>query len=224
MLKGQLFTEKNISVQILTDNGIIVSAPQIVQSGFLIIHIPTIAERIHRAQRSSHRAGFADRITPCVITIFYHLCTVRVNDGDRVILKIVNIEVIRSVEAHHGRLALRVIEEMQVIATLRHVDDILAAQRVVGGHAIDDLLDTQTIVIIGELCIGASFHHAGQHAARLPYKRPAVIGQRIADGVVGNRLAADDRNLVLPVAITIVFQVLWISIACLGEIVSTRDY
>ena len=41
---------------------IVIPAPQIVQSGLLIVHIPVIAERIHRAQRSSHRAGFTDRI------------------------------------------------------------------------------------------------------------------------------------------------------------------
>ena len=108
MLKGQLFTEKNISVQILTDNGIIVSAPQIIQSGFLIIHIPTISERVQRAQCSRQRASLADRITPCAITIFYHLRTIRVNQRNHIALQIVDIEVIDIVIGDLAGLALRI--------------------------------------------------------------------------------------------------------------------
>ena len=58
---------------------IINPAPQIIQSRLLIVHIPTIAERIQRTNRRCQTAGFADRITPRIITIFYHLRTIRVN-------------------------------------------------------------------------------------------------------------------------------------------------
>ena len=113
MLKGQLFTEKNISVQILADNGIIVSAPQIVQSGFLIVHIPTIPERIHRAQRSSHHASLADRITPRIITIFYHLRTIRVNQRNHIAMQVVDLEIVHAIETHHAGLPLRIMEEYE---------------------------------------------------------------------------------------------------------------
>ena len=113
MLKGQLFTEKNISVQILTDNGIIVSAPQIVQSGFLIIHIPTISERIQRTNRRCQTAGFADRITPRIITIFYHLRTIRVNQRNHIALQIVDIEVVNIIIGDHAGLPLRIMEEYE---------------------------------------------------------------------------------------------------------------
>ena len=121
MLKGQLFTEKNISVQILTDNGIIVSAPQIVQSGFLIIHIPTISERVQRAQCSRQRASLADRITPRIINIFYHLRAIRVNQRNHIALQIVDIEVVNIVIGDHTGLTLRIIKEMQVMAALSAV-------------------------------------------------------------------------------------------------------
>ena len=113
MLKGQLFTEKNISVQILTDNGIIVSAPQIVQSGFLIIHIPTISERVQRAQCSRQRASLADRITPRIITIFYHLRTIRVNQRNHIALQIADIEVVNIIIGDHAGLALRIVEKYE---------------------------------------------------------------------------------------------------------------
>ena len=58
-------------------------------------------------------------------------------------------------------------------------------------------------MVVGELRVGAGLHHAGEHASRLPSERPAVVGQRVADGVIGDRLAADGRDLVLPVGIVI---------------------
>ena len=61
--------------------------------------------------------------------VFYHLRTVSVNHGHDVALQVVDVEVVRTIEAHHGRLVLRVIEEVQIIAALRHVDDAPAAWR-----------------------------------------------------------------------------------------------
>ena len=69
---------------------IINPAPQIIQSRLLIIHIPTIAERIQRANRRCQTAGFADRITPHIITIFYHLRTIRVNQRNHIALQVVD--------------------------------------------------------------------------------------------------------------------------------------
>ena len=105
---------------------IIIPTPQIVQSGLLVIYIPSRPERIHRTQRSSHRASLADQITSCIINIFYHLRTIRVNQRNHIVLQIVDIEVIDIVIGDHAGLPLRIIEEMQIMAALRHVDDIFA--------------------------------------------------------------------------------------------------
>ena len=124
---------------------IINPAPQIIQSRLLIIHIPTIAERIQRTNRRCQTAGFADRITPRIITIFYHLRTIRVNQRNRIALQIVDIEVIDIVIGDHTGLTLRIIEEMQIMAALHHVDDIFAIQRIVGRYAVDNLFNSQAV-------------------------------------------------------------------------------
>ena len=142
-----------------------------------------------------------------IINKFYHLRTICVNQRNHIALQIVDIEVIDIVIGNHAGLPLRIVEEVQVMAALRHMDDVLAVQRVVGGHAIDNLPDAHAVVVVGELRVGASLHHAGQHTSGFPRKRPTVIGQRIANRIIGNRLAADGRNLVLPVAVAIGFQV-----------------
>ena len=92
---------------------IIIPAPQVVQSSFLIVHIPTIAERIQRTNRRRQTAGFTDRITPRIITIFYHLRTIRVNQRNHIALQIVDIEVIDIVIGDHAGLPLRIIEEYE---------------------------------------------------------------------------------------------------------------
>ena len=87
---------------------IIIPAPQIVKSGLLIIHIPTISEWIQRTNRRCQTDGFADRITPRIITIFYHLRTIRVNQRNHIALQIVDIEVIDIVIGDHAGLPLRI--------------------------------------------------------------------------------------------------------------------
>ena len=92
---------------------LVIPVSQIIQPRLLIIHIPAIAERIQRAQRSSHLASLADQITPCIINIFYHLRTIRVNQRNHIALQIVDIEVIGIVIGDHAGLALRIIEEYE---------------------------------------------------------------------------------------------------------------
>ena len=115
-----------------------------------------------------------------IITIFYHLRTICVNRRNHIALQVVDIEVIDIVIGNHAGLPLR------------HVDDIF---------------NSQAVMVIGELCIGSVLHHAGQHTSVFPRKRPTVIGQRIANRIISNRLSANGRNLVLPVAVAIGFQV-----------------
>ena len=92
---------------------LVIPAPQIVKSGLLIIHIPTIAERIQRTNRCCQTAGFADRITPRIINIFYHLRTIRVNQRNHIALQVVDIEIVHAIETHHAGLPLRIIEEYE---------------------------------------------------------------------------------------------------------------
>ena len=92
---------------------IINPAPQIMQSRLFIIHIPTIAERIQRTNRRCQTAGFADRITPRIITIFYHLRTIRVNQRNHIALQMVDVEVIDIVIGNHAGLSLRIVEKYE---------------------------------------------------------------------------------------------------------------
>ena len=80
-----------------------------------------------------------------IINKFYHLRTICVNQRNHIALQIVDIEVIDIVIGDHAGLTLHIIEEMQIMAALRHVDDIFAIQRIVGRYAVDDLFNSQAV-------------------------------------------------------------------------------
>ena len=58
----------------------------------------------------------------------------------------VDIEVVNIIIGDHAGLPLRIIEEMQIMAALRHVDDIFAIQRIVGRYAVDNLFNSQAVI------------------------------------------------------------------------------
>ena len=55
-------------------------AGYIIDPGFGIIDIPAVAEGVELAQRAGHGAGGSQRITPCIVGVGHHLCTVAVID------------------------------------------------------------------------------------------------------------------------------------------------
>ena len=81
----------------------VVSVAQVIQSGFLIVDITTIAERIALAQRRCQRAGRSEQIAPCAVLVFYNKRARIVKQPDDVSLKIVEVGVDRTVESHFGR-------------------------------------------------------------------------------------------------------------------------
>ena len=66
--------------------GVIIPASEIVESGFYIIDIPPIAERLDDAQRGSEGAGGRENLAPRVIRVFYHLGSIAVNQSQHVAL------------------------------------------------------------------------------------------------------------------------------------------
>ena len=75
-----------VSIQKPRPLRIIVPTAQIIQPGFLVIHIATIPERIERSQRACYRAGFTHYPTPSIVLIFYYLLAAAVNQRDHVAL------------------------------------------------------------------------------------------------------------------------------------------
>ena len=58
---------------------IVVAALQVVQSGFFVIHIPAVAERVQCAERTRQRAGARDLPAPAVVGVFDYSCVIGID-------------------------------------------------------------------------------------------------------------------------------------------------
>lgn len=87
---------------------IIIPTEEIVQASFLIENIPTIPEGLDRTQRAGQSASLADGLAPSIVSIFYHLGAVAVNQANDVALQVVQVSISSTVEKHHRRLVLRI--------------------------------------------------------------------------------------------------------------------
>ena len=87
---------------------------------------------------------------------------------------------------------------MQGVAALGHVDDVLAMQGVVGDGAAHGLADAQAIGVVKEGGRDAGFGHLLQLAALFPGVGPGAVGERIADGIIGDGGAVVLGQLILP--------------------------
>ena len=97
----------------------------------------------------------------------------------------------------------RGVKEVEIVAALGQMDNVLAVQGVVGDHAVHRLPDSQIIRIVEEGGGSARLGHLLELPAFLPGIRPGTVIGRIANGVVGNGGAVVGGHLVLPVGISI---------------------
>ena len=109
-----------------------------------------------------------------------------------------DIAVLRAVKLHNGRAILGIVPEVQGVAALGHVDDVLAMQGVVGDGAAHGLADAQAIGVVKEGGSGAGFGHLLQLAALFPGVGPGAVSEGITDGIVGDGGAVVLGQLILP--------------------------
>ncbi len=90
---------------------------------------------------------------------------------------------------------------MEGVAALGHVHDVLAVEGVVGVNAVNGLFHPQALSVVDKAGGGTALAHLLELAAVLPGVGPGAVGERIANGVVGDRDAVEGGELVLPVGI-----------------------
>jgi len=162
--------------------------------------------------------GFA----PGVVGIFYHLGSAAVNDGDDVALQVMDQSVARPVVVNHAGSAFSVIEEVEAISALFHMHNLLAVEGVVRHRAIHGFTHAQAVGIVIKGGRGACFVHADQLPACAPCEGPAVVGEGIADIVVGDGIAVIRSQLVLPDRIVSIIDCFQRNIGCYFRVGITR--
>ena len=93
------------------DLRVVVSCLEIAEPRFLILNIPTVAERVLGSQRTRQRAGASNLLAPAVIGIFYYGIVITVNQTDNIVLPIADIVVIHTVVIDRRYIAARIVAE-----------------------------------------------------------------------------------------------------------------
>ena len=90
----------------------------------------------------------AQGVSPSIVLVFYHLAAICVNQRDDVALQ---VGVGSSIEQNHRRLILRIVEEVQTVAAVRQVHNVLAVQGILGrARGSSHFLHPQAIFVIEE--------------------------------------------------------------------------
>lgn len=72
---------------------IVVATLQVIEAGFPIIHISTIAERLEETKRARKRACRCHLLSPRIICVFYYRRSIAVNQLHNIALRIAQIVV-----------------------------------------------------------------------------------------------------------------------------------
>ena len=107
-------------------NWAVVPAPEVIQPLFLIKH----SQRLHLAQRFRQLASAPQRRTPRIVAVADDGIAILIQNRNNVALQALDVGIRRAIVHHHCRTVLRVVEEVQLVAALGHVDNVLAVQGV----------------------------------------------------------------------------------------------
>ena len=91
---------------------------KIIKFRFLIEDITTISERIANTERTGKRAGGAQRLTPCIILVFYNKVVIVVKNSNDISLEILDVSIDCAIESHLRWTGPRILEEVQLIGML----------------------------------------------------------------------------------------------------------
>ena len=138
-----------IRVNEATSNGIIIAGLEVVQPGLGVIDIAAVTERILCSQGACERAGAGKQSAPTVVRVFYYRVVVAVNEADDVVLPVADIVVIRTVVVHGDHIAVCIVAEQQRIRARHLRDQHRAVVAVLRRRAVDHLLGSQPVLIIG---------------------------------------------------------------------------
>ena len=161
-----------------SDFGVVVTALQVVQLGFGIVVIATVAEGIQVADvvgvGNLGSAGIENfTIAPCVITIFYHNRAAAVKQESHVILRVLSTIICRAAMLYREYTRV-VVEKLQAVALSDQISGRVIAERdaVLFGPAAAGVIREGVAVECRKL------------SAELPCGGFAAIGGRVADGII----------------------------------------
>lgn len=184
--------------------GAVEPASEVVQQGFGVVDVPPVAEGIQRAQGGGQGAGGGEDLAPGVVGVSHHLLAGTVNQPQHIPLQVVDIGVFRAAVIDDRRPVLGIVPEMHIFAALHQVHQVLAVIGILRGAYVpagagEFLCHPQPVGVVGVLNNRpVGMLQLFQLPPVLPGVCPVAVGDRIADGIVGDVPVVESGQLVLP--------------------------
>ena len=199
---------EGVRIDKAADGGVVITALEVIESGFLIVYISTIAQGV---LRKNGVAGLENNVTVGIILVNTVSRARGTGDADDIALQVQKIITGVTIILQRVGCALFIIEEVHDVgsATLRPglTQQLAAGIDVVIGNAIYGLTGADTIAVVGVANRSAGFRCACQFPAILPGKGPAgtvIVACRIAAVVIGDGFSIKRGQQIHPaVGITI---------------------
>ena len=191
-----------VSIEESANHRVIVSALEVVESGFLIVDVPTVAQGVDACQSASS----GDDLAIGVVVVAGHHRAAGVYDAHDIALEIGDIVVHCAVVLHGVGCTIGIIEEVNGIGSPGHAHQLTAGVVVAVGSAVHGLAGSQAAGIVSKAQAVGSIRSGCKAPAIGPGEVPAgavEVAGGVANGIVGNRLAVKGGKQVLPAGITI---------------------
>ena len=159
---------KLIRIDETADAGIVVTALQVVEPGFSVVVLATVANGID----SSHGAVGINHIAPGIVAILCDGCTGAVDDPDNITLLVQNIDVVCTVVLEGIGQTAVIVDDIQDIAAPGLTNDLTIQSQVVVSHTVNSLAVTDASHIVGVLDLVVIGLCIDELAALCPVKVP----------------------------------------------------
>ena len=136
--------------------GVIISALEVVESGFGIVDIAAVAEGVEGAEGGGEVAGGGEGIAPGVVGVIYYRCAGGVQNGGHITLEVRHIVVGGAVQGDGERSAGGIVGKGQGVAAYGHLAQGAAVVDVAVGLGAVCAACPQTIHAVGIVPCGDS--------------------------------------------------------------------
>ena len=189
-----------------TNRGVIVSALEVIESGFGIVVVSSVSQRVVRAEGGFQGAGGIENFAVGVIGVTYYRRATGVNQVENIALEVGDVVVGRAVVIQGVWRAVVVIEEVQNDTSIGLPQQLATGVVVIVYDVIDLLAGTQSVRVIGVGVGNAILLRTGEVSTLLPLEIPpgtVVIAGGVAGTVIGDGLTVKLGEQVLPNRMTI---------------------
>lgn len=139
-----------------TNNGVIISTLEIIQSNLFIVVIPAIVERVDGGDVTAGRVLFNRRHTPCIVSVLRYRYAVCVRNGNYIALQVLDEVVGNRVVENPANAVFVIIERNKRIFSPSLTENLGAVNGISMENAVTLFARSDAVCIVGLLLVSVN--------------------------------------------------------------------